>query len=350
MSAASARAVPALRAADTGSATEPSLLAILLRLPSVASSSVGCSSPTCCSPTGARCSTVCCATKSSAKRPSRRISIGNITPTGNSSIAPWSRPTLASPALAATRAPQQRFLDPCIFILFCEDMGRMLRYPPALLPRSVDFIEARTLHYQFRRLRPWDEMRSLFRAMRDGGNFGPHRLTASTAGSLRRTGTRFPPHPRQGLLRQGQAPISSPTANTAALFRRLQLRPQLRRGRARHQPLHPRPHFRAIDHRTRNHGGRGRRRPSINLLSKRKTDGVYYTPEWVVNTIVEQTVGARLENIKGELGFKFPAAARRGGDPEITRLHSMTNASPPHSAGAWLAFFEKYRFRSTTGA
>ena len=42
---------------------------------------------------------------------------------------------------------------------------------------------------------------------------------------------------------------------------------------------------------------------SRNKLSKRKTDGVYYTPEWTVGTIVEQTVGARLEAIKTELGF-----------------------------------------------
>jgi hypothetical protein len=49
-------------------------------------------------------------------------------------------------------------------------------------------------------------------------------------------------------------------------------------------------------------------RVSINKLSKRKTDGVYYTPEWTVSTIVEQTVGARLEDIKTELGFDTAAA------------------------------------------
>ena len=39
-------------------------------------------------------------------------------------------------------------------------------------------------------------------------------------------------------------------------------------------------------------------RPSVNVLSKRKRDGVYYTPEWVVERIVVETVGQRLSDLK----------------------------------------------------
>ena len=48
-------------------------------------------------------------------------------------------------------------------------------------------------------------------------------------------------------------------------------------------------------------------RISLMELSKRKTDGVYYTPEWVTKYIVEETVGRKLEDIKKEIGLtQFP--------------------------------------------
>jgi hypothetical protein len=44
-------------------------------------------------------------------------------------------------------------------------------------------------------------------------------------------------------------------------------------------------------------------RPSLNKESKRKRDGVYYTPEWVVEQIVSETIGPRLLEIKRQLGW-----------------------------------------------
>jgi hypothetical protein len=46
---------------------------------------------------------------------------------------------------------------------------------------------------------------------------------------------------------------------------------------------------------------RAENRESLTELTKRKTDGVYYTPEWVTQKIVEETVGLRLSEIKEEL-------------------------------------------------
>lgn len=39
-------------------------------------------------------------------------------------------------------------------------------------------------------------------------------------------------------------------------------------------------------------------------ITKRKRDGVYYTPEWVATFLVEETVGVRLREIRSELGFE----------------------------------------------
>ena len=78
-------------------------------------------------------------------------------------------------------------------------------------------------------------------------------------------------------------------------------------------------------------------RPSVNKLSKRKRDGVYYTPEWVVERIVDETLGARLRDIKQECDW--PAA----GDPSLDavdayaeRLKQVTVLDPACGSGAFL--------------
>ena len=44
-------------------------------------------------------------------------------------------------------------------------------------------------------------------------------------------------------------------------------------------------------------------RPSLNKITRRKRDGVYYTPEWVVDRIVAETVGRRLDDLKAACGW-----------------------------------------------
>ncbi len=44
-------------------------------------------------------------------------------------------------------------------------------------------------------------------------------------------------------------------------------------------------------------------RASLTELSKRKRDGVYYTPEWVTRYVVEETVGAHLLALRRDLGI-----------------------------------------------
>src|SRR6266404_5275262 len=84
-------------------------------------------------------------------------------------------------------------------------------------------------------------------------------------------------------------------------------------------------------------------RPSINKLSKRKRDGVYYTPEWVVERVVGETLDPRLEELKRECGW--PAS----GDPTLeaidafaTRLKSLTVLDPACGSGAFLITVLRY--------
>ena len=84
-------------------------------------------------------------------------------------------------------------------------------------------------------------------------------------------------------------------------------------------------------------------RPSINKESKRKRDGVYYTPEWVVERIVDETLGPRLAEIKKECGW--PAK----GDPTLeaidaysARLKNLTVLDPACGSGAFLITVLRY--------
>ena len=44
-------------------------------------------------------------------------------------------------------------------------------------------------------------------------------------------------------------------------------------------------------------------RETLAQLSKRKRDGVYYTPEWVVNYLVEETMGPWFAKARAEAGY-----------------------------------------------
>jgi hypothetical protein len=84
-------------------------------------------------------------------------------------------------------------------------------------------------------------------------------------------------------------------------------------------------------------------RPSVNKLSKRKRDGVYYTPEWVVERIVDETLNPRLAEIKRECDWPS------NGDPPLAaidayaaRLKELTILDPACGSGAFLITALRY--------
>lgn len=255
----------------------------------------------------------------------------------------------ANPDFTGTRGQlvrlTQRFLDRCIFILFCEDMGRVLRYPPALL-RDILSEKSQSRFYDPEGSGPWDEMRALFRAMRDGGNFGSHAIDKFNGGL-------FEQDPALDSLRIPAKVFCAPGQATHLLDHKRTL---LYFSAAYNFGLSSAAGERAISLYTLGRifeqsiteleimEAEADGRVSINKLSKRKTDGVYYTPEWTVSTIVEQTVGARLEDIKTELGFDALPPLDEAAIAEYrVFLNDKRRAAP--TAGKWIAFFEKYRAR-----
>ena len=255
----------------------------------------------------------------------------------------------ANPNFTGTRGQlvrlTQRFLDRCIFILFCEDMGRVLRYPPALL-RDILIEKSQSRFYDPEGSGPWDEMRALFRAMRDGGNFGSHAIDKFNGGLFEQDPELDSLHiPAKVFCAPGQATNLLGDKRTLLYF-----------SAAYNFGLSSAAGERAISLYTLGRifeqsiteleimEAEADGRVSINKLSKRKTDGVYYTPEWTVSTIVEQTLGTRLEDIKSELGFDTLPPLDEAAIAEYRAYLNDKRRTAPN-AGKWIAFFDQYRLR-----
>lgn len=199
----------------------------------------------------------------------------------------------------------QRFLDRCIFILFCEDMGEALRFPPHVL-RDLLIHESLDRHYDPNDTSVWHKIKRLFAAMRDGTPFGEARINRFNGGL-------FEPEPELEALHipnhvfcrkgQGASADSMKSAKDTLLFFSATYNFGVRSGtEERGIGLYTlgRIFEQSITDLERMEADADNR-PSIANLSKRKRDGVYYTPEWVTHYIVDETIGAHLRELRRKL-------------------------------------------------
>lgn len=225
----------------------------------------------------------------------------------------------ANPGFQGTRGKlvrlAQRLLDRCIFILFCEDMGAALSFPPQLL-RDLLARESVDPNYAPDDTSVWHRIKRLFASMRDGSPFGDKRINRFNGGL-------FAQEPElEGLIipnyvfcrkAQGRSPgamqgegltgVALHQVQTTLLFFSATYNFGVRDGamarsiglttlgRIFEQSITELEFMEA----------REDGRPSITELSKRKRDGVYYTPEWITYFIVEETVGAHLAEARRKL-------------------------------------------------
>lgn len=230
----------------------------------------------------------------------------------------------ANPEFQTTRGKlvklAQRFLDRCIFILFCEDMGKSLNFPKDLL-RDILIEKSKDKYYDPAAVDIWDLVKRLFHAMRDGGPFPPDHSINRFNGGL------FEPLPDLENLRipnrvfcakgQGVSVDSIATHKNTLLY----LAANYNFGA--HGPTHERTVslyalgriFEQSITDLEYMEAEAENKETIATLTKRKRDGVYYTPEWVTDYIVKETIGARLADLRSELnveiGAKIPLAQLR---------------------------------------
>jgi hypothetical protein len=259
----------------------------------------------------------------------------------------------ANPGFSGTKGKlvrlTQRFLDRCLFIMFCEDMGKALDFPGDLL-RNVLINLSRDEYYNPEDSNPWDRVRGIFRTMRDGGEFGAHRINRFNGGLFeelpdlenlniparvfcaRNQGTggqeTMLAHPLTLLFFCAKYNFGIKNAAHQRMIDFYAI------GRIFEQSITELEIMEA----------EADGRPSLNLLSQRKRDGVYYTPEWVTAYIVEETVGARLRDIKEELDL---TEEKRPNQEQIDEYRKFLTDKrrTAKAAGTWLKSLQTYRKR-----
>jgi hypothetical protein len=202
----------------------------------------------------------------------------------------------------------QKLIDRCLFVMFCEDMGEQLSFPPNALRDYLSELSKSTT-FEPDEQDAWNKIKELFHAMNEGTKFRSRPLN------------RF-----NGGLFAADAALDALTIPNEAFCAKLQ--------GENDQTLKAHPLTLLYFAGSYNFGDTGRdghsitlytlgrifeqsitelealeaevdKRPSLTVISKRKRDGVYYTPEWVVERIVAETLGPRLDELRVEAGWSF---------------------------------------------
>ncbi|MFZ1570383.1 MAG: DNA methyltransferase [Thiolinea sp.] len=200
----------------------------------------------------------------------------------------------------------QKLLDRLLFVLFCEDMGAYLQFPVNLL-RDLLIKDSQDEELQPNAMDVWEEkVLRLFKSMRNGGTFRTHQISRFNGGL-------FAADSDLDELNVPNKVFFTPFqgANDAALIKH------------KHTLLYFAANYnfgieeggeRAIGLYTLGRifeqsitdleimEAEAANQDSLMKLSKRKTDGVYYTPEWVTAYVVEETLGLRLRELRAENG------------------------------------------------
>jgi methylase of polypeptide subunit release factors len=248
----------------------------------------------------------------------------------------------------------QKILDRCIFIFYCEDMGRALGFPPQLL-RDLLIQESRDNYFNPKGKTIWLKLLDLFRAMNDGTAFGEYKLNQFNGGLF------APDLDLESLIvpneifcqpKQGENEASLYAHRETLLF--LSAYYNYASGwedALTRTPSHdaPQRHLKSLGLYTLGRifeqsiteleilEAEAENRPSLNKLAKRKRDGVYYTPEWVVERIVEETLGARIAELKRECGWPENDLPPKQVIEEFQkRLKTITIVDPACGSGAFL--------------
>ncbi len=214
----------------------------------------------------------------------------------------------------------QKLLDRAIFVFFCEDMGRALGFPPQLF-RDYIVRQSDDRFFDPNGGEIWQWLRRLFAAMNDGSAFGGEEINQFNGGLFAHDPELDQLHiPNSVFCERGQGQNEASLSSNKRTLLYLSANYNYASGWA--GGLGGDTALRAKGDPDKNIGlyTLGRifeqsiteleileaeedGRASLNKVSKRKRDGVYYTPEWVVERIVYETVGRRLSDLKAASGW-----------------------------------------------
>ncbi|MDP8995525.1 MAG: Eco57I restriction-modification methylase domain-containing protein [Pseudomonadota bacterium] len=200
----------------------------------------------------------------------------------------------------------QRLLDRFIFAFYCEDMGERMLFPPQFIKDELSD-RSKKAYYEEKGSDIWEFMLRLFKHMNTGGMFGRQKVPHINGGlfaedplleSLQIPNFIFAA-PGQGdneasLLKDRRTLLFlSAYYNYAAKGDGQQSLTLYTLGRIFEQSITE------LEYKV----GEIEGRDTVAKLSKRKRDGVYYTPEWVVNYLVRETFEPWFKAARAEAGW-----------------------------------------------
>jgi hypothetical protein len=250
-------------------------------------------------------------------------------------------PTFAGSPLDLLRI-SQKLLDRFIFAFYCEDMGMRLSFPPQLVR---DRLKARSIEGEFEPNGDelWHYFRRVFGAMNDGTAIGQLKFPHINGGLFKADpliDTLTIPNHIFVAAGQGHAEATlesdpntifylSARYNYAAEGDGRETLTLYTLGRIFEQSI-TELEFRA---------GELEGRDSLAKISKRKRDGVFYTPEWVVNYLVAETLGPWFAAAKQDVGLSNDVDAPPDAitlQAYIDRLRTIRIIDPACGSGAFL--------------
>ena len=234
----------------------------------------------------------------------------------------------------------QKLLDRLIFVMFAEDMGTRVGFPPnELVAQLKRFSSDAFLEPEGGEV--WSRLKQIFDRMNTGGKLGDHDIHRFNGGLFATD-----PHldalvlPNRLFVRRGQAQNDAKASeHKQTLYYLAETYNFAREGDARNSiGLYTLGHIfeqsivelEALE-------AEAEGRPSLTELSKRKRDGVYYTPEWAVQRIVEEVLDPLFATWRSDAGwFDSEPPSAEAARAYWHRLQGVKVLDPACGSGAFL--------------
>ncbi|HEX8064569.1 MAG TPA: DNA methyltransferase [Allosphingosinicella sp.] len=234
----------------------------------------------------------------------------------------------------------QKLLDRLIFIMFAEDMGGRVGFPAGALQEEL----RRQSLDQF--LEPdgdevWRRLKQIFRIMNVGGALGAAQIHKFNGGLFADDPALDALDlPNRIFVRFGQAQTEASIAeHKNTLFYLAATYNFAREGDSKNSiGLYTLGHiFEQSIVELEKLEADVEERPSLTEITKRKRDGVYYTPEWVIRRIIEETIDPLFSSWKAQAGWPADGdPSREAAGAYWDRLKRIRVIDPACGSGAFL--------------
>jgi hypothetical protein len=248
----------------------------------------------------------------------------------------------------------QKLLDRLIFVMFAEDMGQRVGFPPNELQAQLEaFSKDKLLEPEGSEV--WTRLKLIFRRMNTGGSLGDATIHQFNGGLFADDADLDALDlPNRLFVRFGQAQNEAKTAeHKTTLYYLAATYNYAREGDARNSiGLYTLGHIfeqSIVELEKLEADAEGRE--SLTDITKRKRDGVYYTPEWVVQRIVDEVVEPLFACWKEEAGW--PEIADPSPEAALAyweRLTQIKVVDPACGSGAFLIVALRHREREFAAA